>query len=130
MLWAILLVVMGKLQFESSSPQADLQSYFTRRLSPLCEDSSVIEQLYSEQLKSLEDIISRCVLNFESNSVLVMGPRGSGKSILMKTALERLSKKNNAKGKCLKSYAHLYHPLCYKELLFSSNFIHLGLDET
>ncbi|XP_022655547.1 origin recognition complex subunit 4-like isoform X2 [Varroa jacobsoni] len=89
---------MGKLQFESSSPQADLQSYFTRRLSPLCEDSSVIEQLYSEQLKSLEDIISRCVLNFESNSVLVMGPRGSGKSILMKTALERLSKKNNAKG--------------------------------
>ncbi|OQR68156.1 origin recognition complex subunit 4-like [Tropilaelaps mercedesae] len=77
----------------------EVQSYLTRKLSPLCEDSSVIELLYPEQLKNLEQILSRCVLQSESNSLLIMGPRGAGKSILVRTALQRLSENDEARGK-------------------------------
>jgi len=45
-----------------------------------------------EQKRELLDLIKRCAQYGESNSVLLIGPRGSGKSLLVKTILEELSK--------------------------------------
>ena len=70
----------------------------TKKLSCFCEDASAIEYLYPEVLENLKGILSRCVLHSESNSMLVMGPRGAGKSVLVKAALKNLENLPGTKG--------------------------------
>jgi len=50
-----------------------------------------------EQKRELIDLIKRCAHYGESNSVLLIGPRGSGKSLLVKTILEDLYKTKGVK---------------------------------
>ncbi|PFX32425.1 Origin recognition complex subunit 4 [Stylophora pistillata] len=50
-----------------------------------------------EQNRELLDLIQRCAQYGESNSVLLIGPRGSGKSLLVKKILEDLSKTKGVK---------------------------------
>lgn len=50
-----------------------------------------------EQKRELLDLIKRCAQYGESNSVLLIGPRGSGKSLLVKTILEDLYKTKGVK---------------------------------
>lgn len=50
-----------------------------------------------EQKRELLDLIKRCAQYGESNSVLVIGPRGSGKTLLIKTILEDLYKTKGVK---------------------------------
>ncbi|XP_015773350.1 PREDICTED: origin recognition complex subunit 4-like, partial [Acropora digitifera] len=54
----------------------------------------VPEELHGleEQKRELLDLVKRCAQFGESNSVLLIGPRGSGKSLLVKTVLEDLYK--------------------------------------
>ncbi|XP_003747820.1 origin recognition complex subunit 4 [Galendromus occidentalis] len=82
----------------ASSSRVDIIEYFTRKLSPLSEDASAIERLYPEVLENLRGLFLRCVLNSESNSMLVMGPRGSGKSVLVRAALKLLDKESGTRG--------------------------------
>lgn len=76
----------------------DLIGHFTRKFSPLCEDASIIEYLYPKQLENLKGTFLRCVLHSESNSMLVMGPKGYGKSVLVKAALKWLANEPGTKG--------------------------------
>ncbi|KAK3753290.1 hypothetical protein QZH41_015229, partial [Actinostola sp. cb2023] len=55
----------------------------------------------TSQLKSL---ISRCAEYGESNSVLLVGPRGSGKTLVLRTALDDLCKLNTVKKNMLQVY--------------------------
>lgn len=77
----------------------NVQAYLSFKLSPLTEDSSVVRLLYPEQLENLQRILFRCVLQSESNSILIMGPRGAGKTFLMNTAIRELAKCDHAKGR-------------------------------
>lgn len=49
------------------------------------------------QKRELLDLVQRCAQYGESNSVLLIGPRGSGKSLLVKKILEELSKTKGVK---------------------------------
>ncbi|XP_068716512.1 origin recognition complex subunit 4-like isoform X1 [Montipora foliosa] len=59
----------------------------------------VPEELHGleEQKRELLDLIKRCAQFGESNSVLLIGPRGSGKSLLVKSILNDLYKRNGIK---------------------------------
>lgn len=47
----------------------------------LIEDLDIINN-YTQESNALHNIIKSTILNGESQSVLVMGPRGSGKSVV------------------------------------------------
>jgi len=55
-----------------------------------------IPNVHKEQAKQLDSIIKKCVESGESNSVLIIGPRGSGKSKLLSNVL--LNIHNNFNG--------------------------------
>ncbi|KAL9966080.1 hypothetical protein ACROYT_G024094 [Oculina patagonica] len=60
-------------------------------------DIPPVQHGLEEQKRELLDLIKRCVQYGENNSVLLIGPRGSGKSLLVKTILEDLSKTKGVK---------------------------------
>ncbi|EDO42930.1 predicted protein [Nematostella vectensis] len=55
-------------------------------------------------ISELSKLINRCAEYGESNSVLIIGPRGSGKSLLVKDVLKDLSKSKTAKENMLQVY--------------------------
>ncbi|KXJ27989.1 origin recognition complex subunit 4 [Exaiptasia diaphana] len=58
----------------------------------------------SESISQLKSLLSRCAEYGESNSVLLVGPRGSGKTLVLQTVLKDVCKLKTVKDNILKVY--------------------------
>ncbi|XP_064471281.1 origin recognition complex subunit 4-like [Ornithodoros turicata] len=56
---------------------------------------------YDKQRRHLHDLVSRVIALGESNTVLLIGPRGSGKTALIQSVIEDVSTKSSTKGNFL-----------------------------
>ncbi|KAF2351469.1 P-loop containing nucleoside triphosphate hydrolase [Trinorchestia longiramus] len=88
---------MGRKKSFTSSPepvscQVDVEHQLHVRLQQLPPVESVrelVETLYPQQLHAVQDLIQRALQFGESNSALIVGSRGVGKTTLLRVALSQ-----------------------------------------
>lgn len=68
----------------------DARSYLQSRLSRTDEDF-FIEECFDDQKEQLRSVVKQCIKVGESNSVLIVGPRGTGKTKLVQSIMSEMS---------------------------------------
>ncbi|GFS11932.1 origin recognition complex subunit 4 [Elysia marginata] len=72
----------------SYDPEEEVQKILRTRISQINSPPSI--EGYEKERKQLYDLIKRTVVTGESNSMLLIGPRGCGKSMLIQSVVENL----------------------------------------